>query len=421
MKMKEVRDPVHGFIYFNEIEMKIVNTSVFQRLRYIRQLAFTHLVYPGAEHSRFAHSMGVMEFATKMFDTLMMKHQGRELKWSKARVARNKQLLRLAALLHDTGHAPFSHASEDLLGKTKHEDISRGFILAEPIAPLIHEFKKDFDITADDVAECFSAENIDPEIVLLKSIFAGEIDADKLDYLYRDSLFTGVHYGRFDYQRLVQSLCLIEDPEGAGNFIVAIEYGGLHALEAMVLARYFMFTQVYFHKVRRAYDHHLLDFLIKYVRRYPAPLNEYLKYDDNFIFSLMRSHSRDADARRILSRDPFVQAFTTPEHIDEEQRTRFNWLRETLGKTFKDVKIFYDAAEKSPHKFEKTETYVLNPSSGAPNLVQKESGIIRSLKNIEQYRVFTPRENKEQVQGFCSEFWADHASGAAEAASATAS
>ena len=80
MKMKEVRDPVHGFIYFNEIEMKIVNTSVFQRLRYIRQLAFTHLVYPGAEHSRFAHSMGVMEFSTKMFDTLMMKHAGARTK-----------------------------------------------------------------------------------------------------------------------------------------------------------------------------------------------------------------------------------------------------------------------------------------------------------------------------------------------------
>ena len=138
MQMKEVRDPVHGFIYFNEIEMKIVNTPVFQRLRYIRQLAFTHLVYPGAEHSRFAHSMGVMEFATKMFDTLMMKHQENELKWTKARTKRNRQLLRLAALLHDTGHPPFSHASEDLLPGISHEEISRRLMLAEPIAPLIN-------------------------------------------------------------------------------------------------------------------------------------------------------------------------------------------------------------------------------------------------------------------------------------------
>jgi uncharacterized protein len=414
--MKEVRDPVHGFIYFNETEMKIVNTPVFQRLRYIRQLAFTHLVYPGAEHSRFAHSMGVMEFATRMFETLMMKHRGRQLRWSEARVKRNRQLLRLAALLHDTGHPPFSHASEELLPEITHEEISRRFVLAEPIAPLINEFKKEHGITAKDVASFFSAENIEPDIVFLKEIFSGEIDADKLDYLYRDSLFTGVHYGRFDYQRLIQSLCLIEDPDEVGNFVMAIEHGGLHALEAMVLARYFMFTQVYFHKVRRAYDHHLLDFLSKYVKKYPASLEAYVKYDDNVIFSLMREHIRDDDARRILRRDPFVQAFTTPEHIDEEQRTRFNWLRETLDREFKSTKIFYDAAEKSPHKFEKIGTYVLSPSTGAPSLVQAESGIIRSLKNIEQYRVFTTRESKQQVHTFCAQFWNDHASGAAGAA-----
>jgi len=89
MLIKEVRDPVHGFIYFNEIEMKIVGTPVFQRLRYIRQLAFTHLVYPGAEHSRFTHSMGVMEFATKMFDILLMKDLAKKKSWSDARVRRN--------------------------------------------------------------------------------------------------------------------------------------------------------------------------------------------------------------------------------------------------------------------------------------------------------------------------------------------
>lgn len=417
MEMKEVRDPVHGFIYFNETEMKIVNTSVFQRLRYIRQLALTHLVYPGAEHSRFPHSMGVMEFATRMFETLMAKHLGQQVKWSKARVKRNRQLLRLAALLHDTGHAPFSHASEDLLPATSHEEISRKFVLAEPLAPLINEFRKDLGITAEDVASFFTAENIEPDVVFLKGLFAGEIDADKLDYLYRDSLFSGVHYGRFDYQRLVQSLCLIEDPEGGGSFIMAIEHGGLHALEAMVLARYFMFTQVYFHKIRRAYDHHLLDFLRKHIKKYPPSLKSYLRCDDNFVFSLLREHSKDEDAKRILQRDPFVQAFTTPEHIDEEERTRFNWLRETLGREFKDTKIFYDAAEKSPHKFEESGTYVSSPTTGAPSLVQAESGIIRNLKSIEQHRVFTPRESRQKVRDFCTKFWNDHAAGKAAATS----
>jgi len=322
------------------------------------------MVYPGAEHSRFAHSMGVMEFATRMFDTLMMKDMAKKKNWSDAHVKRNRQILRLAALLHDTGHAPFSHASEDLLHGVKHEEISRRFILADPIRSLINEFKKEIGITAQDVASFFSAENIEPDIVLLKEIFAGEIDADKLDYLYRDSLFTGVHYGRFDYQRLIQSLCLIEDPGGAGNLVIAIEHGGLHALEAMVLARYFMFTQVYFHKIRRAYDRHLLAFLEAYVGRYPKSLNEYVRWDDNVVFSLLRKHVKNDEARRILTRDPFAQAFTTPEHIDEEERTRFSWLQETMSRELKDVKVFCDAAEGSPHKFEKIGTYVLSPSTG---------------------------------------------------------
>src|ERR1700733_7918402 len=98
MQMKEVRDPVHGFIYLNETEMKIVNTPVFQRLRYIRQLAFTHMVYPGAEHSRFAHSMGVMEFATRMFDTLMMKDMAKKKNWSEEHDTRNGKLLSLSPL-----------------------------------------------------------------------------------------------------------------------------------------------------------------------------------------------------------------------------------------------------------------------------------------------------------------------------------
>jgi HD superfamily phosphohydrolase len=415
MEMQEVRDPVHGFIYFNETEMKIVNTAVFQRLRYIRQLAFTHIVYPGAEHSRFAHSMGVMEFATKMFDTLLMKELATEKKWSKARVKRNRQLLRLGALLHDTGHAPFSHASEELLNGVKHEEYSRRFILTDPVASLINSFKKEYGITAEMVAAFFSPKNIEPDIVFLKEIFAGEVDADKLDYLYRDSLFTGVHYGRFDYQRLIQSLCLIEDPDDAGNLVMAIEYGGLHALEAMVLARYFMFTQVYFHKIRRAYDRHLVDFLKRHVKAYPVSLGKYLKYDDNVVFSLLREHAHEDEAKRILTRDPYVQAFQTQEHINEEERTRFNWLRDAIKRDLKGIKTFCDTAEGSPHKFEKIGTYVLSPSTGAPSLVQKVSGIIQSLKKIEQYRVFTPKETKEEVRDFCTQFWNDHASGSAGA------
>jgi HD superfamily phosphohydrolase len=404
--LKEVRDPVHGFVYLNETEMKIVGTAPFQRLRYIHQLALTYLVYPGAEHSRFPHSLGVMEFSTQIFNVLMMKHQ-RELRWSDPRVRRNRQLLRLAALLHDTGHAPFSHASEDLLDGVRHEEISREIMVSDPIASLIEEFKKEHGITANEVAAFFSATNLNPDIVFLKQIFSGEVDADKMDYLYRDSLFTGVHYGRFDYKRLIQSLCLIKDPETT-NLIMAIEHGGLHALEAMVLARYFMFTQVYFHKIRRAYDHHLQDFLKEHVGKYPRTLKKYLHCDDNYIYELLRTYRKNDNACRILARTPFKKAFETPEHINEEELTRFNWLRERLDNDFKQTELFYDAASKSPHNFEQIGTYVISPSTGKPNLVQNESGIIKSLKKIEQHRMFCREEDKKKVETFCREFWSDN-------------
>jgi len=384
--------------------MAVVNSRPFQRLRYIRQLALTYLVYPGAEHSRFAHSLGVMNFATRVFDTLLEKHRDL-LGWDQRRVDKNRQLLRLAALLHDVGHAPFSHASEELLGGRDHEPISSRIMGTKPVSDLLDRFDK-VGITSKDVVEFFSAESIDPDVAFLREIYSGEIDADKLDYLLRDSLYTGVHYGRFDFERLINSLILIEDPKDIGNNIVAIEFGGLHALEGLVLARYFMFTQVYFHKIRRAFDHHLVEFLKRYVGKYPKPLSEYLDWDDNRVFALLAKHRKDDDnALRILERKPFKEAFTTHEHINDEQRTRFQWLWKEVQNKFKGVSMFCDTAEKSPHKFEKVGTYLLSKTTGKPSLVLKESGLIKSLKNIEQYRIFVGETHRKKVHDFCQDFW----------------
>ena len=384
--------------------MAIVASRPFQRLRYIRQLALTNLVYPGAEHSRFAHSLGVMNFATRIYDTLLEKHRDL-LGWKPQRVERNRQLLRLAALLHDIGHAPFSHASEELLGERDHEAITSRMMSTKPLCDLIDGFEK-VGITAKDVVDFFSAESIDPDIAFLREIYSGEIDADKLDYLLRDSLYTGVHYGRFDFERLINSLILIEDPKELGNNIVAVEFGGLHALEGLVLARYFMFTQVYFHKIRRAFDHHLLEFLKRYVGKYPTSVSDYLDWDDNRVFSLLQKHRKDDDnARRILERKPFKEAFTTHEHINDEQRTRFQWLWKEVQNKFKDLSMFCDTAEKSPHKFEKVSTYILSKTTEKPALVWKESGIIKGLTNIEQYRIFVGETHRKKVHEFCQEFW----------------
>jgi HD superfamily phosphohydrolase len=384
--------------------MAIVGSWPFQRLRQIRQLALTNLVYPGAEHSRFAHSLGVMNFATRVFDTLVEKNLDL-LGWDQRRTERNRQLLRLVSLLHDVGHAPFSHASEELLGSRDHEAISSRIMSSNPIRDLLDRFD-DVGLSSKDVVEFFSSENIDPNVAFLRQVFSGEIDADKLDYLLRDSLYTGVHYGRFDYERLINSLVLIDDPNETGSPVVAVEFGGLHALEGLVLARYFMFTQVYFHKIRRAFDHHLMEFLKRRVGEYPRALSKYLEWNDNRVMKLLEKHRKDdEDARRILERKPFKESFATEEHINDEQRTRFQWMWEKVQQEFKDVSMFCDTAEKSPHKFEKVGTFLLSKTTGEPTLVIKQSGIIRSLKNIEQYRIFVGEKYRDRVGRFCRDFW----------------
>ena len=408
IKPRIIRDPIHNFIEVNDLEMAIISSPPFQRLRRIRQLALTNLVYPGAEHSRFAHSIGVMEFATKVFDNLLSKHRD-DLGWDRDRIERNRQILRLAALLHDTGHPPFSHASEDMVPGGNHEDLSRQIMLGDQVGSILDEFKASHGITRTDVAEFFSAENIEEDTAFLREIFSGEMDADKLDYLLRDSRYTGVHYGKFDHERLVRGLCLTGDKkEKFGNSIMAVESGALHALEALVLARYFMFTQVYFHRVRRAFDHHLLNFLEKYVKKYPAKLEDYLAMDDEVIIHLMKQHSDDEHANAILNRCPYKEAFSTPEHVSDEERIRFFWLWDELKSRFPEMDKFMDSAEKAPHKFEKVGTFVMSRSTGEPVLVVSESGIIKNLRNIEQYRVFVPAKYRDEIQEFCRQFWTKH-------------
>ena len=402
-----IRDPVHGFIKFNGIERDIINAPPFQRLRYIRQLALTYLVYPGAEHSRFSHSLGVMEFATKVYDTLIAKHRA-DIDWNQDRIKRNRQLLRLAALLHDLGHAPFSHASDDLFENgMDHEKYSEKLILTPPIKDIINQLPdKGINVTSMDVSSLLSGENIDADGAFLKEIYTGEIDVDKMDYLLRDSLFTGVHYGRFDHDRLINTLCLIQTPNSEDVIrTLAVEEGGLHALEALVLARYFMFTQVYFHRVRRSYDHHLENFLKIKLGHYPLNLDDYLTWDDNKVLGLLKEATDNEDARCILTRNHYVEAFNTPEHTDSEQRTRFKWMSEKVIEEFPDVKCYIDEAEKAPHKFQKVDFYVKKRDRGEISLVTKESKIINSLQNIEQYRIFVSRENRDQVKTFCDKFW----------------
>jgi uncharacterized protein len=245
MASMEIRDPIHGFVSISPSEERVINSPVFQRLRRIRQLAAASLVYPGALHTRFDHSLGVLCLARRLSERLLPGSEHED----------HRRLVRLTALLHDLGHGPFSHVSESLLIlfskrealhddrhlETLHEAVTCNIIkYSEDLRPLISESDRNQII---DVLSMGSNR-------LVREIVSGPLDADKLDYLLRDSHFCGVRYGVYDLERLVGS---IEPGEGR-NPILAISEGGVHSLEQFILAKYYMTTQVYRHRVRLITD-----------------------------------------------------------------------------------------------------------------------------------------------------------------------
>ena len=265
MKPFYIRDPIHGFIELSEWEREIINHPVFQRLRRIRQLAWTDMVYPGASHNRFEHSIGVMHVATRMFRNIRHRSETilkNEANYKDEGLGRELAFIRICSLLHDIGHGPFSHAAEELMpisestGKPyEHEAYSSEAVsLMEDV--INHPInKKNYGFTVQDIKDFLSGEVADESRLLWRNLLSSQLDADRADYLLRDSHHIGVAYGRYDLDRLVSTLTVAIDPETDAP-VLAVEEGGWHASEGFILARYMMFTQVYFHKTRRAYDLH---------------------------------------------------------------------------------------------------------------------------------------------------------------------
>ncbi|MDR0493882.1 MAG: HD domain-containing protein [Nitrososphaerota archaeon] len=273
-KEYKVRDPIYGFVKLDAQEMDIVNSSAFQRLRRIKQLALTDMVYPGASHTRFEHSLGVVQMATDMFDNIVSKKSNLErLHLMSDGLERIRKIIRLAALLHDIGHAPFSHTGEESMPllppdhpkyepdgskKYSHEDYSIE-IIKHIYENLIenHKFGESLGIKVGDITALLGDESVRPTrtTILWKELLSGQLDADRADYLLRDSLHIGVNYGIYDRHRLVNCVTIGEAEES--DCFLAIEEGGWHVAESLVIARYQMFSQVYFHPVRRAFDYHV--------------------------------------------------------------------------------------------------------------------------------------------------------------------
>ncbi|MBI5695238.1 MAG: HD domain-containing protein [Nitrospirae bacterium] len=331
--LHEVRDPIHMFVRYDSAERQVIDSRFFQRLRHVHQLAMSYLLYPGATHRRFEHSLGVMELASRIFDVITNRDALHpqitdifpQLS-SPDQLSYWRRVLRMAALCHDIGHLPFSHAAEkELLPSGHSHELIGADIVRSPEMKALWE-KITPPLRADDVAkiavgpeklpgETFS----DWENILSEIITGDALGVDRMDYLLRDSLHAGVAYGRFDHFRLIDTIRIL--PVNTGDHSISpqlgVEEGGLHSTEALLLARYFMFTQVYLHPVRRIYDVHLKDFLKEWLPygQFPIDIDLHCKYTDNEVTAGLLKSALDSSepghthAKRIVSRNHYKKIY----------------------------------------------------------------------------------------------------------------
>ena len=233
-----VRDPLWNNIPLDADAMRLVDTAVFQRLRYVRQLGLAFLVYPGATHSRFEHALGTYHLTGR---TLGLLRERGEL----ARLPADEcAIVRAAALLHDVGHYPFSHALEEI-GALHHEAVARTLIIGGEIASVLTS-----SIGANAAMRAHAIITGESESPL-QGLISGSLDLDKIEYLKRDALMCGVPYGEIDVDRLLHSLTIVEDP-ASGALAIGIAEKGLAALESLLFAKYQMYRNVYWHHAVRS-------------------------------------------------------------------------------------------------------------------------------------------------------------------------
>jgi len=292
-KQQVFKDPLYGFIHVDyELIRKIIDSALFQRLRRVRQLSGVQMVFHGAEHSRFSHSLGVYEIANRFLTVSDIQNALSE---------RDKLVFLSAALLHDIGHGAYSHAFEDVFG-VDHEKIGAGLIMHDQeVYQALSSIDSQF---ASDVASIILKKKKFP---LIEQLISSQLDVDRLDYLERDAYFTGAAYGHIDVDRLIRVLYI-------KNGQVVFKLSGIHAIENYLIARYHMYWQVYYHPVARAYEvvlekiyKRVKDLLVagfefkgnveplQKVMEDPSNLDSYIEIDDFYINGLILSFRKSKD------------------------------------------------------------------------------------------------------------------------------
>ncbi len=278
----EITDPIHKNIKFTLLEKELIDTFIFQRLRRIRQLAGAHLVYPGALHSRFEHSLGSMFLAGLAGQTLYSKDYFSDMDYI--------QKLRIAALLHDIGHGPFSHLFEEISSSSdnnlSHENIGHKIITQTIISDII----KKNGYNPQEIASLSFGKH---KLNFLNEIISGGLSVDLMDYLPRDSYFSGTEYGKIDYHRIINSL------EVSSNNNLGIDKSSLYSYESILISRYQMFKSVYFHKTVRSGEVMLLNSMKLQNETLHftdfSSLNDFFNLHDEMVLEKLSSSSKDCE------------------------------------------------------------------------------------------------------------------------------
>jgi hypothetical protein len=336
--MKRIFDPIHHFIELEDAEIALLNTAPVQRLRRLRQLGLAYLAFPAAEHTRFGHALGALAAGDRALDLLHRRDPERF--GSAADLAAQRRLLRASLLLHDIGHGPFSHACEAVLG-VPHEARTRAILALPEIRAALERIGVD----PSEVLGLIAGDAPAPFAVLRELVSGPNLDADRMDYLLRDSYFTGVVSGRYDADQLMGSLRAFES---GGRTILGVDGRGVVALESFVLARYMMFSTVYFHHTTRQFER-ILQAALREVWPDPRaldPIEEFLEWDDFRVFEALR-FSPSSVARAVRERKTLYALVI--EFNAERDLSTFEACYSALRERFGDA-VWADAQEQLMHR-----------------------------------------------------------------------
>ena len=373
----EIRDVLYGGISIEPHERAVLDSTFSQRLRQIKQLGFAEYSYPSAVHNRYTHSLGAMRVASRAFEVLFAQKLHRT---SPQTHFSFRACVRLAALLHDIGHGPLSHTTEFampplkdlgldrflpfLKGETRqatHEDYTLKILLDSDFTPILERATKTFGFkpihvaaliepaidTGDDFfREPFEGERSVDFRPILQQLISSELDADRMDYLRRDSFHAGVSYGMYDHDWLISNLGhhLVRDEKGQASAYLALGHRALYAFEDFLLSRYHMFLMVYFHYKSVIYDEMLMKYFETAPGEYtlPSDIDAYCAVHDAHLYAAL-ARSDNEWARRITEKRAYAMLYETHSGIPfrPEGKVRARERLEALKKRLEGKGVHY--------------------------------------------------------------------------------